>query len=207
MIRREREHADFPSYFPPLLQSSSRQVLMQKGQMLFCCGDKAHAVYLVLAGEIQLLRYAVNGAEVRLHHARPGEYFAEASLFVDAYHCNAVCSETGSLLEIQVEKLNECLRTDPDFAMSWISALSSNLRGLRSRYERMSLKGARERVMHYLATEGSVDGTVVLTQSVKAWAAEMGLSHEVLYRTLAEMETQGEIEKQGKILRLTPIGL
>ncbi|WP_414718801.1 helix-turn-helix domain-containing protein [Sulfuricella sp.] len=41
-----------------------------------------------------------------------------------------------------------------------------------------------------------------LPGSLKAWAAEMNLAHETLYRTLNEMEARGLIERQGQILRL-----
>ncbi len=39
----------------------------------------------------------------------------------------------------------------------------------------------------YLESEGS-DGSVSLTQTRKAWAAELGLSHEALYRTLKKLQ-------------------
>lgn len=52
--------------------------------------------------------------------------------------------------------------------------------------ERMSLRNAGARVMHYLDSEG-IDGRITLMQSKKSWAAELGLTHEALYRTLSSL--------------------
>jgi CRP/FNR family transcriptional regulator, dissimilatory nitrate respiration regulator len=62
--------------------------------------------------------------------------------------------------------------------------------------ELMSLKTARARIIHYIETEGA-NGTVALSHSKKEWAAELGLTHEALYRTLASMERSGEISTEG----------
>ena len=55
---------------------------------------------------------------------------------------------------------------------------------------------ARERILHYLTANTAADGsTVAVTGSLKDIAGELGLSHEALYRTLAEMAAAGEIER------------
>ena len=71
---------------------------------------------------------------------------------------------------------------------------------LRTRLERNNLHSARDRVRHYLA--GAEDGAVVLPGTVKDLAGELGLSHEALYRTLSEMEDEGEIARRKGSIRL-----
>jgi DNA-binding phage protein len=44
---------------------------------------------------------------------------------------------------------------------------------------------------------------VTLRQTLKDVAAEIGLTHEALYRTLAEMSVDGEIERLDGEIRLT----
>jgi CRP-like cAMP-binding protein len=58
--------------------------------------------------------------------------------------------------------------------------------------ERLSLKTVRERIIHFIETEGE-SGVINLEQSKKDWAAELGLTHEALYRALALMEKRGEL--------------
>ncbi|MDZ7802727.1 hypothetical protein [Thiohalophilus sp.] len=52
-----------------------------------------------------------------------------------------------------------------------------------------------------MESEG-VDGVVILEQSRKAWAAELGLSHEALYRTLRRMQDSGMLWQEGQRLWL-----
>jgi hypothetical protein len=67
---------------------------------------------------------------------------------------------------------------------------------LRTRLEQRNIHSARDRIRHYLAVNVGADGrTVVLSGSLKELAAELGLAHEALYRTLAQMETDGEITR------------
>ncbi len=73
----------------------------------------------------------------------------------------------------------------------------SELRRARAQSERLGLRSAKDRVLHYLETEGQ-SGRVRLAQSKKAWASELGLSHEALYRTLSEMQKSGQIAVDGR---------
>jgi CRP/FNR family transcriptional regulator, dissimilatory nitrate respiration regulator len=72
---------------------------------------------------------------------------------------------------------------------------------LRTRLEQRNIHSARDRIRHFLAVNIDADGrTVVLSGTLKELAAELGLTHEALYRTLAEMENDGEITRsEGKI--------
>lgn len=75
------------------------------------------------------------------------------------------------------------------------------MRRQRARSERLSLNSAAERVIHYLETEG-VNGVLILSQSRKAWAAELGLSHESLYRTLRVLQDSSTITINGQRITL-----
>jgi CRP/FNR family transcriptional regulator, dissimilatory nitrate respiration regulator len=79
--------------------------------------------------------------------------------------------------------------------------LARQVMGLRTRLERRSIQSARERIRHYLTLNVGADGrTVTLPGTLKDLAGELGLAHEALYRTLADMAANGEIERlEGKI--------
>lgn len=174
---------------------------MEKGQRIFSFGDAVDNVYRVLDGEVCLTRFSPGGTEIVLSRAREGEFFAEASLFGSRYHCNAICARSGNCLRLPVDALRHCLSSDPAFAMEWIATLSGNLRRQRAAQERLSLKSLRMRVIHYLVDRGK-EGRVELDQPIIRWAAELGASHEALYRTLAEMEREGVLQRQGQTLTL-----
>lgn len=186
---------------PETLRLAARPLAMGKGQRIFSFGDAVANVYRVLDGEVCLTRFSPDGAEIVLSRAREGEFFAEASLFGAHYHCNAICTRAGNCLSLPVEVLRHCLSNYPDFAMGWIATLSGNLRRQRAAQERLSLKSLRMRVIHYLVDRGK-EGRVELDQPVIRWAVELGASHEALYRTLAEMEREGVLQRQGQTLIL-----
>jgi len=180
---------------------ATRIVGMDKGQAIFRTGDAADAVYRVIEGEVHLARRTPDGTEIILQRARDGDFFAEASLHVSLYHCDAICTRPGRYLRLPSEALRQRLVSDPDFAMKWIAGLSRSLRKQRAALERLALKSLRKRVVHYLVDCGE-DGRVTLDQPIIRWAAELGASHEALYRTLAEMEREGILQRQGQTLIL-----
>ena len=76
---------------------------------------------------------------------------------------------------------------------------------LRTRLEQRNIRSARERVRHFLALNAGEDGrTVDLSgATLKEVAAELGLSHEALYRTLSALERAGEITRAGTTITLS----
>jgi len=68
-----------------------------------------------------------------------------------------------------------------------------------SRAER-NIRSARERLLHHLALAAGPDGrTVELPGSVVDLAAELGLTHEALYRTIAALENERAIARTGSV--------
>ena len=133
-------------------------------------------------------------AKSRSHRAGRGDFFAEASLDAPRYHCNAVASRPTTLLAFPVDKVRALLAKDPQFARQWVALLAGQLHSARARLERVALKSAAERVLHYLRTEGKGPRCeVTLEGTVKDLAHELGLTHESLYRTLARLERDGMV--------------
>jgi CRP-like cAMP-binding protein len=84
--------------------------------------------------------------------------------------------------------------------------LARQIMSLRTRLEQRNIQSARERIRHYLTLNAAPDGrTVTLGGSLKDLAGELGLTHEALYRTLAEMVADGEIERLRNRIRLTDL--
>ena len=187
----------------PSLAAEAVPRALPKGAYVFRQGDAARAVFYVLEGEVHLCRFGRRGERVILHRARAGEYFAEASLAGKRYHCHAVVSRPARLLEVPAARFRRVLQRDPHFAQRWIELLSRQLQRARARAERAALTSAEERVRHYLATQGSgPKSEIELRGPLKDLAAELGIAHETLYRTLARMEKGGRMEREGNRLRL-----
>ncbi len=185
-----------------LLHSMARARQFAAGQVVFHVGDRAEAVYRVVQGEVQLYRYDVEGQKILLHRAMSGDFFAEASLNTPRYHCTAVCPKASEVTLFDSARIRDLLSSNADFAAYWVNHLSTELRRQRASVERLSLKTAAQRVVHFLMTEGEPAGELMLNGTISDLAAMLGLSREALYRTLSKMKKQGRLQQQGHYLKL-----
>ncbi len=181
------------SNFPEALRLAAVPAAHDVGAYVFRMGSRTHSVFFIVAGAVRLVRYGRSGEEIVLHDARPGEFFAEASLDSTRYHCDAIARERSDLLRIPAAALRQLLDADREFARQWIALLARQLRTIRSRVERLCL----------LISEGCGPRCeFALPGTLKDLARDLGLSHEALYRTLAAMERARIITRQGAVLRL-----
>lgn len=181
---------------PAVLRTVAHQRKTSRGEILFRAGDRPGSVYYVLAGELQLLRHARNGQQIILQRSTSG-FIAEASIDAPAYHCDAMTPVAAALLCFPMESFKAVLANDQTFHRTWCAHLAREVRKLRAQCERLSLRTAAERIIHYLEAEG-VGGSLALSQTRRAWATELGVTHEALYRTLRRMQADGTLAIDGK---------
>ncbi len=167
---------------------------ISEGTTLFRRGDRPKVMFAVIAGEARLVRTARNGTEIILQRTRRG-LFAEGSLDQPRYHCDGVTAAATTLAAIPRTLFKTAL-AEESFRDAWTAELLRELRRVRTQSERLSLRTAQERIVHFIETEGD-EGTLTLTQSRKDWASELGLTHEALYRTLARMEADQIVRLNG----------
>jgi len=185
---------------PPGLRVDADHLELEAGQTLFRLGDRLNGVFCVVAGEVRLIRRARNGAEIVLQRSRGG-FFAEASIGTGKYHCDAVTAETSTVLRFPAAAFRAALATDEKFRDAWMDHLAHEVLKLRAQCERLALKNADQRIVHYIESEGN-DGTVALSETRMAWATELGMTHEALYRVLRRLQADGTLEIDGSRITL-----
>ena len=188
-------------WLPAAVRAAAIDRKLKAGEALFRLGDKTAGLFEILTGRVRLTRVDRSGHEVILYVAGPGETLAEASLFSPAYHCDAIAS-TDALVRIYPKAaLLAAFDKDAKALRAFTAALAHQVMNLRTRIEQRNIRSARERVRHFLKLNVGVDGrTVALRGTLKDLAAELGLTHEALYRTLAALERSGAIKRtKGKI--------
>lgn len=190
---------DFLAYFEPGARARIAERGFAPGQRLFLRGDRPKFMFYVASGEARLTRTSPTGAEIVFQRARAG-FLAEASLDQPAYHCDGVSVTQTRVLAIPIASFRAALARE-DFRTYWLGRLSGELRRIRAHSERLALRTARERIVHYIETEGR-DGALELQQTKKSWAAELGLTHEALYRALSAMVAAGVIVADGRRIAL-----
>jgi CRP-like cAMP-binding protein len=183
-------------WLPDATRQRSKLRILEAGEALFRQGDRATAIFAVEQGRLLLLRYTVDHREVVLHTARQGELFAEAALFSNAYQCDAVATAASHVRAYPKREILAAFRSDADLGERFMAVLAQQVHALRARLEERNIRSARERVLHHLALAAGADGhTVRLDGTLLDLAAEIGLTHEVLYRTLAALERDGAITR------------
>jgi len=155
-------------------------------------------MYFVARGEIRLRRHSPDGGEIVLQRARCN-FLAEASVDAKLYHCDAVAVEAAQTLSFPIASFRQSIAECSSFRDRWISHLLREVRRSRAQCERLTLRSAAARVLHCIDSEGS-EGRLLLAQPKKAWAAELGLTHEALYRTLTKLRQDGKIAWEGETI-------
>ncbi len=175
------------SSLPKAFHSDVELRQVSQGEILFRRGDRPKVMFAVISGETRLVRTAREGTEIILQRTRRG-LFAEGSLDQPHYHCDGIAATDSTLAAIPRTVFRKALATE-EFRDAWTAELLRELRRVRAQSERLSLRTAQARIVHFIETEGD-DGGLTLTQSRKDWASELGLTHEALYRTLSRMEAK-----------------
>jgi CRP/FNR family transcriptional regulator, dissimilatory nitrate respiration regulator len=193
-----------PVWLPADLRARSVERRLKAGEVLFRQGKRTAGLYQIVKGKVRLVRVDRAGREVVLYVGGPGDTIAEASLFAAAYHCDAIASTDAVVRLYPKAAVLLVFQRDAKSMQAFMAMLAHQVMTLRTRLELRNIHSARDRVHHFLAVNAeSGGGAVTLTGTLKDLAAELGLSHEALYRTLAQMSAAGEIERRGRTIRLT----
>lgn len=174
-----------------------------QNECLFHRGEAAFAIFEVIKGQLRLVRDTVEGRQVVMNTSTAGDLVAEAALFANEYHCDAIAAEETSVRILDKNKLLALFRNDPELAERFLSVMAHQVQRLRAKLELRNIRSARERLIQFLLLSTESDGrTVPIPGTLKDLAMELGLTHETLYRTLAKMEKEGLVERKPTALVL-----
>ena len=180
-----------PEPFDSLPESARRAFEMPAGKALFRRDDRTRGMFFLVSGQVDLERVTDNGDPVVIHRVKPGETFAEASLFSDVYHCDAISRVRSHVVELQRGAVLRHFNQDGGFATALAGRFATQVQAARRRFELLTIRSAEERVFAAVS-DGLLDG------SIKAVAAEIGLTHEATYRALARLVSRGMLQKTGR---------
>lgn len=173
------------SIFDQLRAKASVSRSFEKGEYLFHQGDPTHMLVLVVEGYIHLMRFQVDGQSAVLQRAGPMTILAEASVFSEHYHCDAIAMTAGRLLLVPTATLRQLVGREPAFALAWISHISGELKKARTRAEILALRSVGARLDAWIAVH---DGELPPKGQWKSLAGEIGVSPEALYREIAKRQ-------------------
>jgi len=194
-------HPELAALLPASLNAACVTARHDKGARLFATGDKPVHMFFIASGEVLLERVGAQGSVVVLQRTRHG-FIGEASLQADRYHCDSRVILPSAVTRVPVAQIRAALAQDPAFASRWIAMLNREVRRLRLQCERLSLNKVQDRLLHLLETEGQ-NGRYAMGGGLKSLAADLGVTHEALYRCVADAEKKGLLRREDGFLGLT----
>src|SRR6266852_6213248 len=110
---------------------------LARNEVLFRQGDDVSAIYFVETGRLRLERRTFDGRTLILGTTPAGEFFVEAALFSDTFHCDAAATEPSRLRVYPKAAVLNALRADPASAMAFLSLIAHQVMKLRQQMETM----------------------------------------------------------------------
>ncbi len=188
--------------FPEKLVNNAKLIELDKQEYLFHPTDPVESIYYVVKGQLRALRYQYDGKAAVMMHSTLNHFFAPVSINMARYPCAAMAHKKTQLLQIPKVTLVQLLHDDPDFSFLFITEISNDLRKQCSNAERLRIKSAKNRIIHFISCETTDSRTLHLQHPLTTWADELGLEPESLYRTLAEMEKEGLIKRDKRQIKI-----
>jgi CRP-like cAMP-binding protein len=181
------------------------------GSQVFSPNQAAESFYVILSGRAKVYKISPKGDEQILHLYGPGNTFGEAAMWARIrYPAHAEVLENTTLLVVKRAVLKQLITENPEIAMAMMAGMSVKLREFNQLIEQLSLKEVPARLANALLELPARAGTdtVVLKQTKRELAGQIGTIPETLSRALKKLSAAGLIEVNGpEITILDPDGL
>ena len=178
-----------------------RVIELAKGQALFRQGDTPPGLPLLRTGQIDMIRWSAAGRGVRIHVARTGETFAEASLFADACHCDAVAEVPSVVRLLPRAEVLAAFARHPDLSQALSEHLAHQLMRARRLLELRAIAPLEDRALARLGELAGPDGALPPDVRLLSVAADLDVTPPALYRAIARLEAAGALDRpaRGKV--------
>jgi len=183
---------------------ATRSIALAPGQSLFRQGDEPPGLPFLTDGRIDLVRHTETGRSVRIHVARAGETFAEASIFADHCHCDAIAAEPSQVRLLPKRFVLAAFETRPNLGQVFSLHIAHSLMTARRLLELRAITPLTERALARLSDLADATGALPRETSLISIAADLDVTPPALYRAIAALEKRGLLTRpeRGRV-RLT----
>ncbi|ACL70565.1 Crp/Fnr family transcriptional regulator [Halothermothrix orenii] len=191
-----------------LLKSITNKRRYKAGEILFFEGDKPDAFYIVVEGEIQIIKVSYDGKEKILEVMGPGDFFGEMAI-IDSKGRSATARviRDSSLLVVGNQEFLNLVREYPFIALKIIGELSRRLRQANQDIESLAFLDVETRLKKFfrrMTGEIRDNGeAVVIDRNIthQDIARFIGTSRETVTRIINKLKDKGLLEiKREKII-------
>lgn len=157
----------------------------------FLCfrGDAARRFFLVLEGDLALVRQSADGGELIVAILGPGELFGEDLALVDDPHHPVSARAIGPcyLASLDLGELRRLSKDEPDVVRKLARTIQRRNAILLEELERVTVQDAAERLIRFLESPEATDGGT-LRFPKRVLASRLSMRPETLSRVLARLK-------------------
>lgn len=161
------------------------------GETIFDEGQDGDALFVIQAGQVELIRSAEGGRRVISRHG-PGEFFGEMSVLLGRPRmARAVAVADTRLLQLDGHTFETMCVDQPEIAIRVIQRLAARMIHLEQRLAALDADGLLRAVVRVLVRAAQRDGNAArVVTTLRALAADAGLSLLEAHRALTQLMDQ-----------------
>lgn len=188
--------------------ASSSEAELRAEQWLTFAGEEARHYYLVLTGEIALLRHTEKGDEFIVALLGPGELFGEdlalRETATEPLSARALCPSRVAIFERR--RLQALLAEEPRLVGRLLETLHRRNAILLDEIERVTVRNASERLLTFLDQQQALGGAATPRISKRTLAARLSIRPETLSRILGRLKACNQLHEIDGCLYLSGSG-
>jgi len=180
---------------------------LARNEVLCSKGEAAHALYVLLEGQLRVFEIGPDGREVGLNYLLPPTVFGELAVIDDAPRSAHVVAVTPArVAAVPKGALMQVMRESPDAAMALVRHLTAMVRRLSSNQNLLALPTVQQRVgavlLNLAQKQPQPPWLVPSLPPQKELAMMVKASRETVSRVLNRFADDGLLRKEGKRLLL-----
>lgn len=179
------------------------------GERLFDQNDPCTHFFFVLSGIVKLCRVAPSGEEKVMDLIRPGNFFAEAAMFMSGrYPINASALDATRLVALDARHFVRLVLGNADLSLRLLAKMSQRMHALINEIDNLTLHSGAQRVIGYLLDQvqaGSSPPCVRFQVPKHVVASRLGLQPETLSRVLTRLRLQQLIDVRDELIVLNDV--
>jgi CRP/FNR family transcriptional regulator, nitrogen oxide reductase regulator len=183
------------------------------GQAVLHEGQRASRLYVVATGTAKVVRPTLEGTEVLLDVARPGDFFGTLPALGSDMYTHSVWALTPMcVLSLDASSFDQILDANPSVARAGLRVVATRLERAHSHLHAMAAASSQQRIaaaLVMLARRAGVerkDGLLLdLPLSRDDLASLTGTASETVSRVLAQMERDGLISTGRRWIEITDL--
>ncbi len=188
----------------------AERMICEPEETIFEIGDQPEGLYLVLRGQVKLIRSGPGYKEHIVHLAERHAMFGEASLFLEAHPVSSVALQATELIYLPRDGFLEVLDRHPLLQRYIFGVMAHWMTLLVEKIDQLTLCDGAQRLAHYLVDlhEKSpysgymTSAQVELPTRKRDLATMLNMNQPSLSRILRQLQDQDLIEVQGRRLVL-----